>query len=101
MAEIWFPRPRITSKIGRLDDGTEVEYTELLGDFEVSKYPDAVFLGVGEYVREGREVPRLHTVEDVEIALLKSRFLTDEMKRDTKLIAGVAEFIYYGVPRRG
>ena len=83
--------------IGRLEDGTEVEYNRLITrEEEPEPGGDFQFLGIGEFVGicrvarpEEEEAP-----ETVEIALLKSPYVPDSIKQDPLKLARISQLFH-------
>jgi hypothetical protein len=42
--------------IAKLEDGSEVVYSEIMEDNTPSNWPDAKFLGRGDYLKDGKRV---------------------------------------------
>jgi hypothetical protein len=88
-------RHGVNSCLGRLDDGSEVEYNLLVSNPDAAEpAPEYAFLGIGEYVAVCRYARPEHPLEKVELELLRSRYVPEDLKQDTAFIEELANFFH-------
>lgn len=86
---------RLGTHIGRLDDGTEVEYTEMLTD-DSEPEGDSVFLGWGVWLGPCRTLHNETPLEKIEAQLMTCPWVPERLRNDGRFVEAFARFLRDG-----